>query len=125
MLTEPAARAPSGVQAELRTAGLGLLVYDAYRPTTAVADFVDWAKDLTEVEMKARFYPDVRKSELFREGCIAAGFDLFSLLSWPSSLDVPAAARAHPDPAYTGAGPIQLLFVPRGTGLPRGTFPRG
>ncbi|GAB1309744.1 M15 family metallopeptidase [Urechidicola sp. KH5] len=60
------------VQKELKKQGLGLLVYDAYRPQRAVDHFVQWASDLNDVKMKAKFYPDVEKKDLFKEGYIAS-----------------------------------------------------
>lgn len=124
ILTEPAARALRAVQGELRRFGLGLLVYDAYRPSRAVAEFLSWARDPDDIATKVRFYPDVAKSDLIRKGYIAvrsshsrgstvdvtlvgregehgmpldmgSGFDLFSPISWPSSSAVPPPARAH------------------------------
>lgn len=38
----------------------------------AVADFVRWAQNLSDVRMKAEFYPDVDKADLFVDGYIAA-----------------------------------------------------
>ncbi len=45
MLTLQAAEALAAAQTELEAYGLGLKVFDCYRPTRAVADFVRWAKD--------------------------------------------------------------------------------
>ena len=122
ILTEPAARALASAQARLAPFGLGLLVYDAYRPTRAVAHFVRWAEDPDDLATKERFYPDKDKPELFAEGYIAARsshsrgstvdltivdlatgepldmgtpFDLFSPRSWTESPDVPPQARAN------------------------------
>ena len=44
VLVRQVAEALKAVQADLKAKGFGLLVYDCYRPTTAVAAFVDWAK---------------------------------------------------------------------------------
>ena len=60
------------VQEDLRPFGLGLLVFDAYRPQRAVDHFVRWAQDLQDIRTKAEFYPDVDKQDLFREEYIAA-----------------------------------------------------
>jgi D-alanyl-D-alanine dipeptidase len=57
---------------ELEVFGIGLKVFDAYRPQQAVDHFVEWAEDLTDTRMKPRFYPRVDKSRLFAEGYIAA-----------------------------------------------------
>ena len=71
LLTRPAAQALANVQAELRLMGLSLKVYDCYRPQRAVDHFVAWAKDVNDLKMKREFYPQVDKSNLFRDGYIA------------------------------------------------------
>lgn len=71
VMTREAAEALAKVQAELRRFGLGLKVFDAYRPQRAVDHFVRWAADLDDTKMKGEFYPHVEKSRLFEEGYIA------------------------------------------------------
>ncbi len=71
ILTKPAAEALGRVQEDLRPFGLGLKVYDAYRPQQAVDHFVHWAKDLKDIKMKSRYYPDVEKKDLFSKGYVA------------------------------------------------------
>jgi D-alanyl-D-alanine dipeptidase len=122
ILTRRAAAALGEVQAELRDYGLGLKVFDCFRPTRAVADFVGWAQDESDTRMKAEFYPDLEKPELFPRGYIAersghsrgstvdltlvylpwesevpmgTGFDLFSERSSPTDADLPSQARAN------------------------------
>jgi D-alanyl-D-alanine dipeptidase len=125
ILTSKAAQALKKVQATLKPFALGLKVFDCYRPQRAVDHFVQWVKDLTDTLMKAQFYPDVDKKNLFKEGYIASksghtrgstldltivstkdkdpphdidmgtGFDLFSSLSWPTSLQMTPSQRAH------------------------------
>ncbi|WP_345990187.1 M15 family metallopeptidase [Sulfurimonas sp. HSL1-2] len=121
-LTRPAAAALSKADAALAPFGLGLKVFDCYRPQRAVDHFVRWAKDLGDTKMKARYYPRVAKNVLFKEGYIAArsghsrgstvdltlidresgseldmgtGFDFFGPESWPSSMAVTAQQRAN------------------------------
>jgi D-alanyl-D-alanine dipeptidase len=121
-LTRQAAEALAEAQAELKDYGLGLKVFDCYRPERAVADFVRWAKDEADTKMKAEFYPALDKSELFAEGYIAersghsrgstvdltlvylpyesdvpmgTGFDFFSTRSWPTDAAQPSEVRAH------------------------------
>ena len=53
------------LQADLKAKGFGLLVYDCYRPTTAVAAFVAWAKLPDDLQAKATWYPNLNKSDLF------------------------------------------------------------
>lgn len=72
LLTRQAAQALAAMQTELKLYSLSLKVYDCYRPQRAVADFVAWAKDMADTKMKNEFYPNVAKSELFKEGYIAA-----------------------------------------------------
>ncbi|OQX08674.1 MAG: peptidase M15 [Desulfobulbaceae bacterium A2] len=125
ILTREAAAAVAGVQDDLRPFGLGLKVFDGYRPQRAVDHFVRWAADLNDTRMRAEYYPDVDKKDLFKEGYIAersshsrgstvdltlvaligdqageeldmgGSFDLFSPRSWPTSEGVSPPARAH------------------------------
>lgn len=121
-LTREAVAALAKVQARLQEFGLGLKVYDCYRPKRAVADFVVWAQDLGDQTRKAEQYPNVDKTKLFELGYIAeksghsrgstldltlvgartgaeldmgSGYDLFDPISWPSDQRVGPAARAH------------------------------
>ncbi|MBW3139273.1 M15 family metallopeptidase [Ferrimonas balearica] len=71
LLTPPAAQALARVQQRAEAFGLGLKVYDCYRPQRSVDDFVDWAGDLADTRMKHQYYPQVPKSELFAQGYIA------------------------------------------------------
>jgi zinc D-Ala-D-Ala dipeptidase len=56
------------IQSELAIFGLGLKVYDAYRPQQAVDHFMRWAKDPNDIKMKLKYYPEMDKESLFREG---------------------------------------------------------
>lgn len=71
ILTRQAAEALAAAARDLAAEGMGLKVYDCYRPAPAVADFVAWARDLSDETMKAEFYPRVAKNELFARGYIA------------------------------------------------------
>jgi D-alanyl-D-alanine dipeptidase len=110
LLTQPAAAALAGVARDVVPRGLHIKVFDCYRPTRAVANFVHWARDLKDTAGKAEFYPDVDKRTLFRDGYIASQsghsrgstidltlanddgrefdmgtpFDFFSPKSWPA-----------------------------------------
>ncbi|MCE5335140.1 MAG: M15 family metallopeptidase [Desulfobacteraceae bacterium] len=124
ILAREAAEALKGVQEDLARFGLGLKIYDAYRPQRAVDHFVRWAADLGDVRMKPEFYPNVDKSTLF-DGYIAkksghtrggtvdltivsttgrdapqdldmgGPFDFFGPLSWPEYAEISPAQRAH------------------------------
>jgi len=122
LLTREAAAALGRVQTKLAAFGLGLKMFDCYRPQRAVADFVEWAKDLDDQKRKAAQYPNVDKSRLFELGYIAeksghsrgstvdltlvdlatrveidmgSGYDLFDTKSWPSDQTVGGQARAN------------------------------
>lgn len=72
LLTRPAAEALAKAQEDLAPLGLGLLVYDCYRPQRAVDDFVAWAQDARALKGKREYYPNVEKKDLFTKGYIAA-----------------------------------------------------
>jgi D-alanyl-D-alanine dipeptidase len=122
ILTRQAAQALVSVQRELAADGLGLKVFDCYRPKRAVAHFVRWARDLKDVARKPDHYPEVDKRNLFRDGYIASRsghsrgstvdltlvrradsqaldmgtpFDFFSPKSWPGSAAVTPEQRAN------------------------------
>jgi zinc D-Ala-D-Ala dipeptidase len=121
LLTQAAANALAAVARDLAPRGLHIKVFDCYRPTQAVANFVRWARDLNDTAAKAEFYPDVDKRTLFRDGYIASHsghsrgstvdltlaqddgreldmgtpFDFFSPKSWTADASVGAAAHAN------------------------------
>ena len=67
VLVRGAAEALKAAQGELRPMGLSLKVYDCYRPTQAVAAFVDWSKEPDDPEAKLKHYPKLPKDALFPE----------------------------------------------------------
>jgi D-alanyl-D-alanine dipeptidase len=122
LLTRQAATALTEVQHALAPFGLGLKVFDCFRPRRAVADFVRWAQDPADQARKAEYYPRIDKSTLFVQGYIAnrsghsrgstvdltlidlatgqdldmgSGFDLFDTLSWPTEASMTPAQRAN------------------------------
>ncbi len=121
-IAEIAAKALLAVQAELKASGLALKLFDAYRPQRAVDHFVRWAEDLSDERMKQKYYPNVDKQHLFRDGYIAArsghsrgstvdltivdrntgmeldmgtAWDFFDPRSWPSSSAVSDQQRKN------------------------------
>ncbi len=71
-ITREAAVALSKVQEELEAMNLSLLVFDAFRPQKAVDSFVEWANEpITSHLEKSRYFPYLKKSELFPKGYIA------------------------------------------------------
>jgi D-alanyl-D-alanine dipeptidase len=121
LLTQAAANALAAVARDLSSQGPHIKVFDCYRPTGAVANFVRWARDLKDTAAKAEFYPDVDKRTLFRDGYIASHsghsrgstidltlvqddgreldmgtpFDFFSPKSWTADASIGAAAHAN------------------------------
>ena len=59
------------VQDLLKTHGVGLKIYDAYRPQTAVNDFIEWSQLSQDTLMKRYYYPQLSKNTLFQKGFIA------------------------------------------------------
>ena len=70
-LSRPAAEALAAAQTELLAEGLGLKVFDCYRPQRAVDDFMRWA-DGPASPNAALYYPDVPQTQLIPQGYIAA-----------------------------------------------------
>ena len=70
VLRHDAALALARVEADLGSQGLGLKVYDCYRPTRAVAAMARWTH--TPDRSTRRFYPALDKTRLFSLGYIAA-----------------------------------------------------
>ncbi len=70
ILAAQAARALALVDADLARRGLGLKVYDCYRPQSAVDHFVRWARS-GQTTMKQGFYPTEPTATLFSRGYIA------------------------------------------------------
>jgi len=125
IITEAAAKALKEVQDELKRFSLGLKVFDTYRPQRAVDNFVRWAKDLQDTNMKSKHYPDVAKKDLFKKGYIfgksghsrgstvdltiiyldarnrpheldmGTGFDFFSPKSWPEDSTMTPQQRGN------------------------------
>ena len=70
LLTRQTAAALSQANDDFRRKGLRTVLYDGYRPQQAVDHFVRWAESSSEA-MRAIFYPDVEKKDLFTQGFIA------------------------------------------------------
>jgi D-alanyl-D-alanine dipeptidase len=100
VLRRDVALALKKVQADLAAAGLGLKVYDCYRPTRAVRAMAQWASDGRSGAATKRFFPKLEKNRLFALGYIAAR----SAHSTGTAVDltliaVPRAPAAVFDPA--------------------------
>jgi D-alanyl-D-alanine dipeptidase len=122
VLSAQAALALTAVQKNLAARGLGLKVFDCYRPQRAVAHFVRWAQKVDDIRRKSEFYPEVDKRDLFKDGYISersghsrgstvdltlvrradgreldmgSPFDFFSPRSWPSDRSASAEAQKN------------------------------
>lgn len=124
LLTVHAAKALRNVQSELAAFGLGLKIYDAYRPQQAVDHFISWSKDSNDTKMKSIYYPEINKEDLFEEGYLTdksshsrgsaidltiislhetvpeeldmgTNWDFFGPESWPQSFKVSPQQRAN------------------------------
>ena len=72
ILTVAAAEKLQEAADEFRQMGYRILIFDAYRPQSAVKHFVRWANDADDKRMQAEFYPDYKKKILLvDEGYIA------------------------------------------------------
>lgn len=71
ILSQPAAKALAEVEGDLSLSGQELKIFDGYRPQRAVEHFKRWAADLNDTRTQASYYPQMKKSELFRDGYIA------------------------------------------------------
>lgn len=72
ILSTDATRSLKKVQKELNKKGLGLKIFDSYRPQKSVTSFETWAKDINDTLAKREFYPDIDKRDLFTLGYIAS-----------------------------------------------------
>jgi D-alanyl-D-alanine dipeptidase len=103
LLTRPAAEALAGMQHKLTAFGFSLLVYDCYRPQSAVDYFVRWAAALSDNAMKREFYPHVKKTDLFKDGYVASP----SSHSRGSTVDLTIVPLPRPDvDVYTPGEPL-------------------
>jgi zinc D-Ala-D-Ala dipeptidase len=111
ILTRAAAMALAAAAHQLAADGLGLKVYDCYRPKRAVADFVAWARDIKNQTMKSEFYPRVDKAKLFEFGYIAEK----SGHSRGSTIDLAIVQIGHPYlPPWKPGEPLADCALPVG-----------
>ena len=112
ILTKEAARALTRVQAALRPFGLGLKLFDGYRPQRAVDDFVRWSKEPDDPKARAEFYPDVPKEKIIPLGYVASR----SSHSRGSTVDLTIVALDGAGEELDMGGAFDL-FSPRSAGL--------
>ncbi|RYY36991.1 MAG: D-alanyl-D-alanine dipeptidase [Sphingobacteriaceae bacterium] len=90
---QPVVQALNKVQAELKNKGLGLKIYDAYRPYAITVKFYEIAKDTT-------FVADPRKGSRHNRGC-AIDLTLIDLKTG-KELDMPTAYDSFSKEAAAG-----------------------
>lgn len=71
VLTTPAINALKKAQAEFNEMGVGIILFDAYRPQRAVDHFMEWITIESDTLMKANYYPNLLKNQLVPQGYIA------------------------------------------------------
>lgn len=111
ILTARAADALKTVQDGLREQGVGLVVFDCYRPASAVADFVEWAERGGGAD--ARWHPSVRRRHLVRDGYIGAK----SGHSRGSAVDIGLAPLEDETPRQVACGADRAVTLDFGTGF--------
>ncbi len=122
ILSASAANALATVQRKLAEKKLSLIVWDCYRPTRAVADFLQWSRDPVHSEMKAEFYPRTDKQKLFALGYLATR----SAHSRGSTVDlgiVPADFSSAAPPNLPQ--PLKACTAPKGDRFEDGTIDFG
>lgn len=68
LITLPAAQALARVQQTLAVFGLGLSVFDAYRPQRAVDHFIRWTEDDSPNVTQDEYFPGLEPKDLFQQG---------------------------------------------------------
>ena len=66
------AEALRAVRSRAEPLGLGLLVWDSYRPQRAVDRFLAWASEPEDGRTKEKHYPRIARGQMVSEGYIAA-----------------------------------------------------
>jgi D-alanyl-D-alanine dipeptidase len=122
ILTRAAAQALHQVQLAARALGYTLKMYDCYRPQRAVDEFVAWAKRLDDQTMKAEFYPDVPKADLFADGYIGAP----TAHSRGSTMDLTLVALPpRSQPPFVPGQPLVACTAPVAQRFPDNTIDMG
>lgn len=83
ILRKDAAQAIARAQKMLEQQGLGLLVWDAYRPHRALLDFYNWSRT-DDDSTRAEFYPNITKQGIYDNQYIG----LASEHSWGIAVDI-------------------------------------
>lgn len=109
VLTAVTAQALEQAQKELNIFGLGIKVYDCYRPERAVHYFSQWALSKADVSMSQEFFPGIDKNILHSSGYIAhrSGHSRGSTVDL-TLVRYPAVAQ----PTFTFGEPLKNCTLP-------------
>lgn len=69
--THALAAALLAAQKQAAALGYGLLLWDGYRPQCAVDCFLRWSREPEDGRTKAKYYPNISRSEMIQKGYIA------------------------------------------------------
>jgi D-alanyl-D-alanine dipeptidase len=111
ILTKQAAEALSKVQKTLAAEKLTLVVFDCYRPVSAVEDFAAWVRGSKSKD--PLWHPNVRRSDLIRQGYIATR----SGHSRGSTVDLAIAPIVSAAPSNPACGAQNAGTLDFGTGF--------
>lgn len=100
ILTRQAAEALVKVNKQLREQGLGLLIYDAYRPQRAVDHILRWSHQSADTLTRQQFYPHLSKYQIRCQGYISRR----SKHAMGSTVDLTIISLATGQPIDMGSG---------------------
>lgn len=112
ILRQDAAEALGRASALLEPRGLGLLIWDAYRPAYTMKDFYAWSQTPDD-RMRSRFYPRITKRDIYAGKYIG----LVSEHSWGIAVDITLVDLKTGDMLDMG-GHHDLLDVSSATDYP-------
>jgi zinc D-Ala-D-Ala dipeptidase len=70
--TRPLCAALERAREEAASLGVGLLLWDGYRPQRAVDSFLRWSQQPEDGRTKLRHYPNIDKADMVEKGYVAA-----------------------------------------------------
>lgn len=116
IMTENAAEGLSKAQAIFRKEGYSIVVYDSYRPQTAVNHFVRWSEDTADQTMKALFYPRIDKCDVFDLGYLSkrSGHSRGSTIDLSLLHESTKLKKVTPTPRILNEN-VEILFLDDGT----------
>lgn len=116
IMTESAAEALCKAQTFFKKDGYSIVVYDSYRPQTAVDHFVRWSQNAADQTMKTLFYPRIDKSDVFGLGYLSkrSGHSRGSTIDLSLIHDNEILKKVIPTPRILKEN-VEILFLDDGT----------